>query len=145
MVRPTPAPHAGSARLFIGLWPDEAVRAALAAHQQRWQWPRGASPVARERLHLTLHFLGDVGRGGVPALVAALEGVRAAPFTLRCERPRRWHGGLAVLEAAPGEGLPALHRALGEALEALQVRLERRADVPGSGVNRLLCGKARRA
>ena len=87
-----------TARLFIGLWPDPAMRDALAAWGEQWQWNAGAKRVRAERLHLTLHFLGDVPRTLLPALKPALE-VPVAPFSLSLGRAAVWRGGIAVLES----------------------------------------------
>ena len=118
------------ARLFIGLWPDDGVRAALADHQAGWRWPPRAARVARERLHLTLHFLGPVARDRLPALEQALGTVPPARFALRWDGTEVWPGGIAVLRPAPHPALLALHAALGDRLCALGLPLERRAFRP---------------
>jgi len=108
------------ARLFIGLWPDGATRAALHDCQRRWAWPPRAVPVARDRLHLTLHFLGAVPRERVASLIDGLD-VAFDPFALMLEEAEVWHGGIAVLQSV---GVPpalrALHARLHAALDALQ-------------------------
>lgn len=106
-------------RLFLALWPESPVRAALAAHQQAWHWPQHAALVAAERLHLTLHFIGDVDAARTDGLRRAL----ATPFqpfvlALANARPTLWPGGLAVLEFDPPEPLRSLHGQLGRALLA---------------------------
>ena len=55
-------------RLFLGLWPDASTRAALERESARWTWPAAARRTAPERLHLTLHFLGNTPVEQVPAL-----------------------------------------------------------------------------
>jgi RNA 2',3'-cyclic 3'-phosphodiesterase len=124
-----PAPP-DSLRLFLALWPDDAVRDALRAARDAWAWPRGATPVATPRLHLTLHFLGSVPADRLPGLRAAFA-VPFAPFDLRLGRPELWHGGIAVLapHAVPPE-LLALHARLSAALEALGLEPEARAYRP---------------
>ena len=108
------------ARLFVALWPSTAVRARMAAHQHQWGWPPGAAPVARERLHLTLHFLGAVPRQRVAQLQSGL-GVPVDPFELQFERAELWRGGVAVLRPAELPlPLVALRERLNEALEGLQ-------------------------
>jgi 2'-5' RNA ligase len=119
-----------SARLFFALWPDPAVRASLQAWRDAWTWPRGATPVHADKLHLTLHFLGDVARERVPALAAGCA-LPFAPFALRFERGAMWHDGIAVLE--PVEQPPALldlHGRLSQALVDLGLRPEARAYRP---------------
>lgn len=114
------------ARLFVALWPTAAVRTALAASSQRWTWNTGAARVDPERLHLTLHFLGEVDRERVPALHEALA-LPGAPFSLTLSRPVLWSGGIAVLEPAriPPE-LSALQAALGAALRGAGFEFEAR-------------------
>jgi 2'-5' RNA ligase len=119
-----------TARLFIGLWPDPAMRDALAAWGEQWQWNAGAKRVRAERLHLTLHFLGDVPRTLLPALKPALE-VPVAPFSLSLGRAAVWRGGIAVLE--PDRVPPRLRHlrdALGEALRGLALPTETRPYRP---------------
>ena len=57
----SPQPPGGeTARLFLALWPDDALRRGLLAWRDAWQWPARAALVAPDDLHLTLHFLGGV-------------------------------------------------------------------------------------
>lgn len=117
-------------RLFIALWPPPEVREAIATAAQVIAWPAGARPIAQSKLHLTLHFLGDVDDSTVPALRDALA-VRAACFELRLDRLQAWPGGWLVL--CPG-GVPAalvqLHADLAQRLSALGLRVEARAFKP---------------
>jgi len=75
----TPAP---TARLFIALMPDDPVRSELAAWRDAWTWPRSAAPVGTAKLHMTLHFLGDVARDRLLDLQESLI-VPIEPFVLR--------------------------------------------------------------
>lgn len=115
-----------TARLFIALWPEGAVREALRTWRDGCTWPKSASPVRAEQLHVTLHFLGNVPRVRLPDLVRGI-GVRFEPFALKFGHPELWHGGIAVLapDAVP-QPLLALHGALGEALEQLGLPPEER-------------------
>ena len=122
--------NADNARVFIALWPDQATRDALRAWRDRWTWPRNASPVRTERLHVTLHFLGNVARAQLPALTAALA-VPITPFVLEFGHPELWPHGIAVLapDSVP-EPLLRLQRDLGERLPALGLQPEARAYRP---------------
>jgi 2'-5' RNA ligase len=114
-----------NARLFIGLWPGEPVRAALLAHQQQWAWPARAALVPPDRLHLTLHFLGAVPREQVSGLADALA-VLFERFDLQLDQAERWAGGVAVLQPlVPSLPLAALHERLGAALQRLNHTPER--------------------
>jgi 2'-5' RNA ligase len=119
-----------SARLFLALWPEPAVRDALRAWRDAWEWPRSASPVDTQKLHMTLHFLGNQPRASLPALLEGLA-VPFTPFQLSLGQPRLWPHGIAVLEpyAAP-ESLPELHAALGAALAGLGLEPEARKFRP---------------
>jgi len=105
-----------AARLFLALWPDEPALDAAVAWQRSFDWPAQARPTAREALHVTLHFLGDVPRERLPALALALR-VPVDPFTLVLDEARVWHGGIAVLEPSDVPApLTLLHGRLAAAL-----------------------------
>ena len=113
-------------RLFLALWPDAATRAGLAAWQQDWAWPARAARVATERLHMTLHFLGDVPAERLPALLRGID-IRMERFDLQFGRAELWPGGIAVLR--PRHTPPALmrlHAGLGDALRRLDLPVESR-------------------
>jgi 2'-5' RNA ligase len=117
-------------RLFLALWPGAAVRRELAARRDRIDWRRGAAPVADARLHLTLHFLGDVDAAAVPGLRAALW-VPVPRFELVLDQAAVWPGGLAVLQPSqPPAPLAALHAALAAALLAAGLPVESRRFRP---------------
>lgn len=119
-----------SARLFLALWPSSKVRDELLQWRDAWNWPRAASLVAPERLHLTLHFLGLVPRCDLPSLADGLD-VEAGAFDLGFGRPALWPGGIAVLQplVAPA-GLLQLHRRLQHALQLLSRPVEDRPFRP---------------
>jgi 2'-5' RNA ligase len=133
------AQDSGTARLFLALWPDTALRQALGDWRDRWQWPACAVLVPPEQLHLTLHFLGNLPAGRLPELEQGLD-LRCEPFVLDFGRSQLWPHGIAVLEpagadaAAAREDLPRpllqLHKALRLALKGLAVPTETRAYRP---------------
>ena len=118
-------PSDTSVRLFVGLWPPAAVRAAIEDHAAGWQWPASARRTRGERLHVTLHFLGERPVGELDALRENLA-VDWEGCELLLDRCTVWPGGIAVLEAStvPAQ-LARLHRALADRLVAL--------GVPGEG------------
>jgi len=116
-------------RLFIALWPGEPVRTVLAAAQQRWAWPPRAALVRPDKLHATLHFLGDVELDRIDALRAAID-VASPPFELQSRSQSVWRGGIAVLETDAPPPLLALHAALGDALGGLGFTVEARPYRP---------------
>ena len=119
-----------TSRLFLALWPDPTVRGQLREARDAWPWPRGATPVHADKLHLTLHFLGDVPSARLPAL---LDGF-AVPFeTFRVDlgTPVLWPHGIAVLEPlAVAPALLALHARLADALVGLGLQPEQRSYRP---------------
>lgn len=121
---------AANTRLFLALWPDPALRHALRERRDAWDWPRGASPVHADKLHLTLHFLGEVPGERVPELRRGFS-VPFTPFSLSIGVPKLWPHGIAVLE--PHEEPPALlalHASLSAALVALGLQPEARSFRP---------------
>ncbi len=110
-------------RLFTALELPAQARGALAA------WAGAAvahdpalRAVGEEALHVTLHFLGERPANELPGLRAAVAGAPEAAVALTGTgtlwlAPRRPHVLTCGLES-PGPALAALHRALGEALEA---------------------------
>lgn len=117
-------------RIFLALWPDDAVRRDLAAWRDGWRWPRSATPVRSERLHMTLHFIGDVPAERIDDIAAGL----AAPcqsFELTFGRNVLWPHGIAVLEP---DSTPAplieLQTTLAESLRVLALPIDQRIFKP---------------
>jgi 2'-5' RNA ligase len=124
-----PAP--ASVRLFIALWPTDEVRAAIAHWQASWQWPEKAAVVKADRLHVTLHFLGNLAPQRILDLKYVLDKVVAQPFALQFGRGDIWQHGIAVLrpENSP-TALRALHARIGLALGQIGLPTEDRAYRP---------------
>lgn len=113
-------------KLFLALWPGDAVRDSLVKWRDGWEWPSGATPVRSDLLHMTLHFIGPVDAGRVDELASALA-MPLSPFEMFFGRSSVWQNGVAVLE--PDEipmGLARLHAGLGDALAACGVLPEQR-------------------
>lgn len=123
-------------RLFFALWPDAAVRSAIAsraAETHAGSAPAGR-PVPPRRYHLTLQFLGSFA--GVPdavidAAIAAGDAVQVAEFTLvldrlgSFERSRVWWFGCDV-----SSGLRHLHGELQHSLVTAGVAVDAAPFVP---------------
>ena len=67
-------------RVFFALWPDDATRAAMSRTTRDAVRLSGGRPIAKERLHVTIAFLGeltaaglDVARGVPPIPVGPFE------------------------------------------------------------------------
>jgi 2'-5' RNA ligase len=120
------AATATPARLFVALWPDAAVRAALAAWRDACTWPARAAVVATPKLHMTLHFIGDVAADRLPAIVQGLR-VPPHPCELALDQCQSWPRGLVVLQSSDTPAaLLALHAACANALLALALPVQRR-------------------
>jgi 2'-5' RNA ligase len=127
-VNPGRAPR--GLRLFIAWWPTPAVRAALCAWRDAIVWPPQASVVSDQRLHLTLHFIGQVPSALWPHLLPALQ-VPGRDAELEFGAAVQWPHGLVVLPATSvPEPLLELHHALAGALAALGLPVERRGFQP---------------
>jgi len=89
-------PRNAPRRLFIGLWPPADVRAAIADARGRFLWPRGTRLTPAAKLHLTLHFLGDVSSEDERKLRDALADLDVPAFDLTLREPQNWRSGLVV-------------------------------------------------
>lgn len=119
----------GSSRLFFALWPTDGVRAAIQAYADAWQWPVSSVRVAREDLHVTLHFLGNVADDTVAGLQKLH--VDFAAFELELGVTDLWPRGVAVLlpTTIPLQ-LLHLHQALARRVVDLGLTLDQRAYRP---------------
>ena len=124
--------HGGSstARLFVALWPDPAVRARLAAQRDALGLPPNARPVADANLHLTLHFLGPVEGDRIASVWDALSRVGPRPMTLAASGWALWNAGTLVLRMQGDAALAALHEDLAVALRACGVPVDTRPFAP---------------
>ncbi|MDE1982002.1 MAG: RNA 2',3'-cyclic phosphodiesterase [Betaproteobacteria bacterium] len=118
-------PGSAEARVFIALRPPAAVRAALRRYQQDCRWPQGAAPVSPDKLHVTLHFLGNVPRTRLRDLLPALR-MAGSPFRLSLDATSLWPGGIATLTGAVPPELQALRAGLAVRLAALGLAVDAR-------------------
>lgn len=121
---------AHTVRLFIALVPDDEVREQLADWRDAWNWTRSATPVKTGRLHVTLHFLGDVERDRVGKLIDMLP-ESFPPFDLALGNAALWPHGIAVLEpeSVPAE-LKDLHDAIAVVLQRMGLQVDARPYRP---------------
>ena len=116
--------------MFIGLLPNDDVRDAIAEHQRRWYWNAGSLPTRPERLHLTLHFLGEINATREHALRSALAGEDVAPFELALRTPECWAGGITVLRPDDNAMLQDLHARLAARLSRVGIAPMRGSFAP---------------
>lgn len=106
-----------SQRLFLALWPDDPVRAGIAAVSQQLGVPGRYVPA--DNLHITLVFLGVLDEGQAQCVVRAGAALRSATFELvlnEVQFPRRARMAWLV----PSAALPPLQQ-LVDALESALV------------------------
>ena len=116
-------------RLFLALWPDAAVRAALREQVLCWGWPDAARRYDEADWHLTLHFLGNLPAERLAGLRTGLA-VDVEPFELVLDRAELWRS-IAVLTCEPvAPALLRLHAALGQALQRLGLEPDARPYRP---------------
>jgi len=114
-------------RLFFALWPDAAVRQALAKTAQQLLGRR-VKQVPAENLHITLAFAGPVTAAVRDCLVAAAGGIHAAPFELLIDHVGHWPRP-RILWAGPSHtpaGLWSLVEALNLAFDGCGLQRETR-------------------
>lgn len=107
-------------RLFLALWPDDAVRARLTEARDFVAAHHRGRPVDPGNLHITLVFLGSADADKRRCAEAAAARVTAPPFTLILDslghwpRPQvSWVGSTSTPEAL-SELLAQLRRTLGQ-------------------------------
>ncbi len=84
-------------RLFFALWPPPATARTLADWAKEVARVAGGKPVAAEKIHLTLAFLGDADPGKA---IAAAKEVRGEAFDLPIEASEYWERN-QILWAGP--------------------------------------------
>jgi len=121
---------ANTGRLFLALWPDDHLRAALVAHQAAWAWPPAARLTPPEDLHLTLHFIGAVPVDRLDEIAAGLA-LPALRVELALSQAVLWPGGLAMLVSVDvTSSLCTVHADLAHALRRLDLPVEARRYQP---------------
>lgn len=109
-------------RLFFALWPDDAVRAQLAAAVDGVAAFRGAGRRVRtSKYHLTLHFLGgwpSAPHDPIAAARGAAAGLASRAFHLVVDHAGAFRAAhVGWLAPAGNSGLDALWSGLGRALD----------------------------
>jgi 2'-5' RNA ligase len=95
-------------RVFFALWPDDATRSAISRAMREAVRLSGGRPIAKERLHLTVAFLGELTRAGLEA-ARAVPPVRVGAFELELDALGVWPES-KILWLAPSRMPRALER-----------------------------------
>ena len=127
----SPAERPERHRAFFALWPDDAARAAIVRATRDAVRLSGGRPIAKERLHVTVAFLGEITPAG-------LEAARSAPpipvgeFELTLDAVGVWPESriLWLAPSAPPEALFELEGGLWDALATRGFRAEERVYRP---------------
>ncbi len=84
-------------RLFVALWPDEAVRADCARAGKALRVLCGGRPMQAAGLHVTLAFLGEVAASRLPELHTVLDAMPPVRGMLFLDRYGYWAPGIVWL------------------------------------------------
>ena len=124
--------NAGRARLFFALWPDDGVRTHLAAWAGDAQRECGGRQVRTEKIHLTLFFVGEVGRERIPELKTLGSTIGGAAFGFEVDALGYWSHNRLIWAGATRcpDPLSALVAALRRALRSVEIHEEDRPYVP---------------
>ncbi len=106
-------------RLFVALWPGEGVRRAVRAASHAAVEASGGRPVPRDNYHLTLVFLGDQPREGLPSIQRAMAAVEPPAGLLRLDCFGTF-GKAGVLWLGPRHTPQSLTRCVRELRRALR-------------------------
>lgn len=115
-------------RLFFALWPDDATRARLAQAARQCS----QRPVAEDKLHMTLHFLGACSADQQACYAQAVSAVHCEAFELQLD----YLGGRArsqiqwLSASHPPAALLRLVATLGEVLTGCGYEAEKRRFLP---------------
>ncbi|MBI3043769.1 MAG: RNA 2',3'-cyclic phosphodiesterase [Betaproteobacteria bacterium] len=121
-----------TARLFFAVWPAPEIQRALGDLAQALRRDCGGRALPARNIHLTLVFLGNVGRDRLSRIEEIAAAVTAPCFDLSLERVEYWRHNRIVwagVERCP-EALAALVARLAQALTPEGFRFDERPYVP---------------
>ena len=104
-------------RVFFALWPDDATRSAMSRATRLAVQACSGRPIAKDRLHLTVAFLGDVAPARVE-LARSVPPIEVGAFDLTLDAVGVWPESriLWLAPMAPPDALGALEAALWDGL-----------------------------
>ena len=117
-----------SARLFLALWPDAETRARLRTAQAQVAQVMAGQWARADNLHITLAFLGQIGRERWPLIAEVARSVSAPEFILTLDHAEFWpRNGIVCLAASqPPRPLLDLAEDLARRLSAAGFSLDSR-------------------
>lgn len=106
-------------RVFFALWPDDATRSAISRATRAAVQSSSGRPIAKDRLHLTVAFLGELTAAGLE-VARAVPPVRVGPFDLTLDAVGLWPESRILWFApmAPPDPLGELEATLWDELAA---------------------------
>ena len=118
-------------RVFFALWPDDATRAAISRATREAVRLSGGRPIAKDRLHLTVAFLGELTAAGLDG-ARAVPPVAVGPFDLTLDTVGIWPESkiLWLAPSTPPDALGELEGQLWDALAEHGFRAEERVYRP---------------
>ena len=104
-------------RVFFALWPDDATRAAISRATRDVVGISGGRPIAKERLHVTVAFLGEITAAGIEA-ARAVPPIAVGSFDLALDLVGVWPESkiLWLAPSAPPDALLDLEARLWDGL-----------------------------
>ncbi|HEY3518130.1 MAG TPA: RNA 2',3'-cyclic phosphodiesterase [Gammaproteobacteria bacterium] len=118
-------------RVFFALWPDDATRAAISRATREAVRASSGRPIAKERLHVTIAFLGELTGAGLE-VARGVPPIPVGPFELTLDAVGVWPES-KILWLAPStmpDALGELERRLWTALVERGFRGEERVYRP---------------
>ena len=107
-------------RLFIAIDLSEQAKESIEKIKSELKGIKGIKPVAKENIHLTLKFLGEVADDKVPEIVRALSQVKLKPFNISISKmgvfPNEHRIQVLWVDAEPAEPLFELKKQIDVAL-----------------------------
>jgi 2'-5' RNA ligase len=116
------------ARLFFALWPDEDAAQHLAELSGSVAARLEGRPVPRDRIHLTLAFLGELAPARAEEAMRAAEAARSSAFDLVLDQVGSFRAARVAWAGCgrPPAGLKTLQTRLAKALGSRDFLLEER-------------------
>ena len=101
------------ARLFFALWPSKAEARQTASAAQAWLGSGGGRLIPRERMHMTLLFVGGVMVELVDTVASSAAAIAESGFDLQLDEAGYWRRP-RIAWLAPSKPPPALIRLAGQ-------------------------------